>query len=67
MEIDRQGCSDEVPGRTVDSPLPEHYNIAVDVCGRWAEDRSRFALYYPDVNTPYAYFLLFRRVSILSL
>jgi acetyl-CoA synthetase len=48
MEIDRQGCSDEVPGRTVDSPLPEHFNIAVDVCGRWAEDRSRFALYYED-------------------
>ncbi|MCU0812366.1 MAG: AMP-binding protein [Thiobacillaceae bacterium] len=48
MEIDRQGCNDEVPGRTVDSPVSEHFNIAVDVCGRWAEDRSRFALYYED-------------------
>ena len=26
--------------------VPEHFNIGVDVCGRWAEDRSRFALYY---------------------
>lgn len=28
--------------------VPEHFNIAVDVCGRWAGDRSRFALYYED-------------------
>ena len=28
--------------------VPEHFNIGVDVCGRWAEDRSRFALYYED-------------------
>ena len=48
MEIDRQGCNDEVPGRTFDSPVPEHFNIAVDVCGRWADDRSRFAMYYED-------------------
>jgi acetyl-CoA synthetase len=28
--------------------VPERFNIAVDVCSRWAEDRSRFALYYED-------------------
>lgn len=48
METDRQERNDDVLGGTVDSPLPEHFNIAVDVCGRWAEDRSRFALYYED-------------------
>ncbi|MCK6406950.1 MAG: AMP-binding protein [Rhodocyclaceae bacterium] len=28
--------------------VPERYNIGVDVCGRWAADRSRFALYFED-------------------
>ena len=28
--------------------VPERYNIGVDICGRWASDRSRFALYYED-------------------
>jgi acetyl-CoA synthetase len=28
--------------------VPEKFNIAVAVCGRWAADRSRFALYYED-------------------
>jgi len=28
--------------------VPPRYNIGVDVCGRWANDRSRFALYYED-------------------
>jgi len=28
--------------------VPERFNIGVDVCGRWAEERSRFALYYED-------------------
>ncbi len=27
---------------------PTHYNIGWDCCGRWAQDRSRFALYYED-------------------
>ena len=30
--------------------VPARFNIGVDVCGRWAEDRSRFALYYEDEN-----------------
>ena len=28
--------------------IPAKFNIAVDVCGRWADERSRFALYYED-------------------
>ncbi|MFC5302444.1 acyl-CoA synthetase [Azospira restricta] len=28
--------------------VPARYNIGVDICGRWAADRTRFALYYED-------------------
>ncbi len=28
--------------------VPARYNIGVDICGRWATDRTRFALYYED-------------------
>jgi acetyl-CoA synthetase len=28
--------------------VPRDFNIAWDCCGRWAQDRSRFALYYED-------------------
>ncbi|MEO8346110.1 MAG: AMP-binding protein [Betaproteobacteria bacterium] len=28
--------------------VPAHFNIAQACCGRWAEDRSRFALYWED-------------------
>jgi acetyl-CoA synthetase len=28
--------------------VPRHYNIARACCGQWAEDRSRFALYWED-------------------
>ena len=28
--------------------VPAHYNIAGDICGQWAADRTRFALYYED-------------------
>ena len=28
--------------------VPERYNIAAACCGRWAADRSRFALYWED-------------------
>ena len=28
--------------------VPEQYNIGVDICGRWAADRTRFALYFED-------------------
>ena len=42
-------------GRTYDDvcrnfkwKIPEHYNIGVDVCDRWAGDRQRLALIYID-------------------
>ena len=28
--------------------IPENYNIAYDVCDRWAEDQDRIALVYED-------------------
>lgn len=28
--------------------VPEEYNMAWECCGRWAQDRTRFALYYED-------------------
>ena len=28
--------------------VPEHFNIGWECCGRWAEDRARFALYYEN-------------------
>ena len=28
--------------------VPERFNIAAACCGRWAADRSRFALYWED-------------------
>ncbi|MEF8754625.1 MAG: AMP-binding protein [Accumulibacter sp.] len=30
--------------------VPARFNIADDVCGRWAGDRGRFALYYEDAS-----------------
>ena len=28
--------------------VPEYFNMGWECCGRWAEDRARFALYYED-------------------
>ncbi|TXH27287.1 MAG: hypothetical protein E6Q99_03610, partial [Elusimicrobia bacterium] len=30
--------------------VPEHFNLAVDVCGRWAGERGRLALYCEDAG-----------------
>jgi hypothetical protein len=48
MFIDRQASSYDALCRSFRWQLPERFNIGVDLCGRWAEDRSRFALYYED-------------------
>lgn len=48
MFIDSQASSYDALCRSFRWQLPERFNIGVDVCGRWAEDRSRFALYYED-------------------
>jgi acetyl-CoA synthetase len=30
--------------------IPEYYNIGVDVCDKWADDKHRLALIYIDAN-----------------
>jgi acetyl-CoA synthetase len=50
MEIDRQASSYAELCRTFRWRVPENFNIAVDVCGRWAEERNRFALYYEEAS-----------------
>ncbi|WP_313952379.1 AMP-binding protein [Accumulibacter sp.] len=48
MEIDRSAGSYAALCQEFRWQVPEHFNIAVDVCGRWADERNRFALYYED-------------------
>ena len=48
MHIDNQAGTYEDLCRNFRWQVPEHFNIGVDVCGRWAGERSRFALYYED-------------------
>lgn len=48
MFIDSRASSYDALCRSFRWQLPERFNIGVDVCGRWAEDRSRFALYFED-------------------
>ncbi len=50
MEIDRHASSYEELCRTFRWRVPENFNIAVDVCGRWAQERNRFALYYEEAS-----------------
>jgi len=48
MQLDRSAGSYEQLRATFRWQLPTHYNIGWECCGRWAEDRARFALYYED-------------------
>lgn len=48
MELDRQAASYTELCENFRWQIPERFNLAVDVCGRWADERSRFALYYED-------------------
>ena len=48
MELDRQAASYAELCHNFRWQIPERFNLAVDVCGRWADERSRFALYYED-------------------
>lgn len=48
MEIDRRAPNYAELCRTFRWQVPERYNIARDICGRWADERSRFALYYEE-------------------
>ena len=45
--LTRKSTYDEVYRRFVWS-VPEYYNIGVDVCDKWAEERTRLALIYED-------------------
>ncbi len=49
--------------------VPARFNIADDVCGRWAGDRGRFALYYEDahgVTSAYSFWDIQREANRLS-
>ena len=50
MELDRQATSYAELCQNFRWQIPERFNLAVDVCGRWADERSRFALYYEDAD-----------------
>jgi len=49
--------------------VPERYNIARACCGRWAEDRNRFALYWEDesgAKAAYTFWDIQREANRLS-
>ena len=49
--------------------VPEYFNIAQACCGRWADDRARFALYWEDesgARSAHTYFDLAREAHRLS-
>lgn len=69
MFIDRQTSSYDALCRSFRWQLPERFNIGVDLCGRWAEDRSRFALYYEDesgFSSAYTFWDIQRQANRLS-
>ncbi len=45
--LEKKGSYDEVY-RSFRWPIPEYYNIGVDVCDKWADERYRLALIYED-------------------
>lgn len=48
MDLDRNAKSYDQLYNSFRWNVPQRFNIARACCGRWAEDRSRFALYYED-------------------
>lgn len=49
--------------------VPDHFNIAQACCGRWADDRARFALYWEDesgATSAHTFFDLAREANRLS-
>ncbi len=47
--LQKKSSYDEVY-RSFRWPIPEYYNIGVDVCDKWADERYRLALIYEDEN-----------------
>ena len=45
--LQKKSSYDEVY-RSFRWPIPEYYNIGVDVCDKWADERYRLALIYED-------------------
>ncbi|OHE22315.1 MAG: AMP-dependent synthetase [Syntrophus sp. GWC2_56_31] len=45
--LSKKGSYDELY-RSFRWPIPEYYNIGVDVCDKWADERYRLALIYED-------------------
>ena len=43
--------------------IPENYNIAYDVCDRWAEDQDRIALVYEDEQR-FSFFMKLKNMPI---
>ncbi|EXI69419.1 MAG: Acetyl-coenzyme A synthetase [Candidatus Accumulibacter adjunctus] len=50
MASDSQAADQQQLSRSFRWRVPARFNIADDVCGRWAADRGRFALYYEDAS-----------------
>jgi len=48
MKLNRQAKNYDALHNTFGWEVPSRYNMARECCGRWAGDRSRFALYYED-------------------
>jgi acetyl-CoA synthetase len=48
MQLKRDATSYDELCRTFRWEVPVRYNIAWECCGRWAQDRGRFALYFED-------------------
>lgn len=48
MHLKRDAASYDELYNTFRWAVPARYNIAWECCGRWAEDRGRFALYFED-------------------
>jgi acetyl-CoA synthetase len=48
MELNAQAKNYDELFDTFRWNVPARYNMARECCGRWADDRSRFALYYED-------------------
>ena len=48
MELDTKITNHRQRHEKLREPAPPQYNLAHECCRRWAEDRSRLALYYED-------------------
>lgn len=67
--LDQRVAGDEGNRQDFRWQVPEQFNIAVDVCGRWAGERSRLALYCEDAGgrrSAYTFWDIQRQANRLS-